>query len=117
MNKLASADVARTLSAIPQTLVKMASKIDAQATRIKQLESELNSVRRADEVAKIASEMHSKGFGQGRSVGELEAYLDKTDLRVVKQALELQPPQFQFGSVGERSNTASSMLDKIVLGS
>jgi len=105
MKKISAEKVLSVLSAVPETLRKLAAERDQLLAEVEVLREENNGFKLDQRIEKIAQEIHEKGIHQGRSLSDTREFLMQKHaegtLNVVAEAISMTAPERPFGVLGE----------------
>jgi regulator of replication initiation timing len=118
MEKLSAQKVLSVLSAIPETLTKLASERDALRVENEKLAKQIKDYQTNERVEKIAQDVHDMGIEQGRTMEETKAVLlEKAasgELETVEQALRWSAASTPLGHVGDIPDGENSLEEYVL---
>jgi hypothetical protein len=121
MHKLSAEKIAAVLMEVPGTLRALAQDRDGWRTEALEAKAELAKIAQKNRIAKIASEMETKGLDSSHSMQERLSMLEKKAsegrLDVIEEAINMSPVSRPLGEIIENlPGQAKSDLENYILG-
>lgn len=121
MQKLSAEKIAAVLMEVPSTLRALAQDRDSWQHQALEAQAELAKIAQKNRIAKIASEMETKGLDGSHTMAQrlemLEKKASEGRLDVIEEAINMSPVNRPFGEIIENlPGQARSDLENYILG-